>query len=221
MFLFVRNLNDWAFNVTNVSSMTAAELLLNGTDEDSFSGYTVESEGDIAAFGITGPEMTKLYNEATGESLVKLGTKTVAARRLFSVLERVAGTEASFTLPGKAKGKFKVKAETLPDTPTITRVTRKSKGVNLEPKEKAVPVREGTKQHKLLEALVDGTTLAQLLVLLSPWSAASIKSGLYHDVNTLKGYGVSTTDDDDGVQVYRLVYPEGVTEILVSVKKEK
>lgn len=215
MYLFVRNLNDFAFNITDVASMAAAELLLNSTDEDAFSGYTVESESDIVAFGITGPEMTKLYNEATGESLVKLGTKTVAARRLFPVLERVAGPEASFTLPGK------VKAKTLPDTPTIIQVTRKSKGVNLEPKEKAVPVREGTKQHKLLEALADGTTMAQLLILLSPWSASSIKSGLYHDVNTLKGYGVSTTIDDDGVQVYRLAYPEGVTEILVAVKKEK
>lgn len=113
---------------------------------------------------------------------------------------------------------------------------RRSKGVNLAPKpaDQIKTCRAGTRQAALIDALFDGATMWELEGVCPTWSRSSIVSGIYYDVNKLKGYGVRTelvtprelydtggheahaegylgTDDEHErfIPLYRLVLPEG------------
>ena len=95
---------------------------------------------------------------------------------------------------------------------------RKSAGVNLPAKDASQlrACRAGSKQAILIDHLAKGATLAELVAALEPWSASSVKSGLYWDVRQ-KGYGVRTETADDGTQRYHLVLPKGVEAPLAHV----
>ena len=72
-----------------------------------------------------------------------------------------------------------------------------------------VPCREGTKQARAVTLLArpEGATPEELVEACSPWSWETVKSFLYHDINSVKGYGLRS--EDDGRRLF-LVYPEGV-----------
>ena len=211
MFLIIRDLKSFDFNVTAVLDMGMAKGILddNKLDQEDYSVFTVESASELHDFGLSMDELTSIYTAGSGKAIKKFKTKTEGAKRVFPYLDTVATRATDFVLPGKkAKGK---KAAPGP---------RKSKGINIAPKAEVKPVRAGSKQHVLLAALDDGATLDDLVRVLPTWSPSTIKSALYHDVHNLKGYGVST-ELVDGTPVYILAMPEGMTEVLVSYKKEK
>ena len=212
MFLLIRNFKTSVFNVTRITDeQHAADLLdISGADGGDYAAHTVSSAEELGEFGLSFEESETLYEQGSGKKAPSWDTKAAGAKAAFIYLDSVAVSADDFVLPGK-----KSKAKKAPATGP-----RKSKGINVEPKSKAVPVRQGTKQHILLAALDDGATLADLQKALPTWSSATIKSALYHDVNNLKGYGIST-QLIDGEPLYTLVMPKGVEAILVTPTKEK
>ena len=74
-----------------------------------------------------------------------------------------------------------------------------------------VPCRAGTKQARAVDLLArpEGATPEDLLEACSPWSWETVKSFLYHDINSVKGYGIRS-EMIGGVTRLFLVYPEGV-----------
>ena len=79
---------------------------------------------------------------------------------------------------------------------------------NLRPTHmRLVPCREGTKQARLVDLLArpEGATPEELLEACKPWDWETVKSALYWDINTVKGYGVRS----GGARLF-LVLPEGV-----------
>ena len=178
--------------------------------------WTVDSENDLN-LELSGPEMVGIYNSLAGESLVKFPSKSIGAERTMPLVEKHA-------IPfEKLMGKTT-------DAPKKRRRGRADRGiVDIEPKERAVPCRPGTKQQTLISALSKGATIKQLVAALSSqhsgkdWKESSVKSGFYHDVNTLKGYGVRTEvvkEGDPSTYIYHLVYPKGITNVL-DPKKSK
>ena len=214
MFLLIRNFETSVFNVTKVTDDEHAANLLgtSGADGEDYAAHTVATAGELADFGLSFEESATIYELGSGKKAPSWDTKAAAAKAAFIYLDVTTVHADDFVLPGKKpKSKAKKPSATGP---------RKSKGINVEPKSKAVPVQFGTKQHVLLAALDDGATLADLQKALPTWSSATIKSALYHDVNNLKGYGIST-QLIDGEPLYTLVMPKGVEAIVVTPIKEK
>lgn len=211
MFLIVRNLKSFDFNITSVHDAAMASEILKDSniDGESYSAFTIESSEELHEFGFSMDELIALHAQGAGKAPKKFKTKSEGAKRVFPFLDQLAVRANDFVAPGKKpKGTPKASGP------------RKSKGVDIAPKDTVVAVREGTKQHLLLAALDDGATMAELEAVLPNWTTATIKSALYHDVNNLKGYGISTQVIND-VPVYTLEFPKGVEAILITPKKEK
>jgi len=75
---------------------------------------------------------------------------------------------------------------------------RRSRGINLAPKDAAKACRYGTKQAILVDLLFrsGGASMAELREALAPWKDITIKSGLGWDMNHQKGYGIRTTHEN-------------------------
>ena len=75
---------------------------------------------------------------------------------------------------------------------------RRSRGINLAPKDTAKACRWGTKQAILIDLLFrsGGASMAELREALAPWKDITIKSGLGWDMNHQKGYGIRTTHEN-------------------------
>ncbi|ARB06135.1 hypothetical protein FDH38_gp081 [Dinoroseobacter phage vB_DshS-R5C] len=100
-----------------------------------------------------------------------------------------------------------------PSTPKRVkgRVEIEPSGLNL------VPARHGSKQQQIIEMLArpEGASIDEMVADLarrdgSNWKPQSLMAGLYHHFPH-KGYGITTTEGDNGEYRYHLVYPEGVT----------
>lgn len=77
-----------------------------------------------------------------------------------------------------------------------------------------VPIREGTTQAVVRDALIVGVTFEELRALCitrkgKSWSDKAIQSLLYHDLRN-KGYGVRTDHCLDRGLIYRLIVPDAV-----------
>ncbi len=113
----------------------------------------------------------------------------------------------------------KIKATTLPSEMAkglakIKAAKARTTGINLAPKAKAYPCKEGTKQALFVDLLSrpHGATMEELMVAMStgkPWQEITVKSGLNWDMNKVKGYGIRTTKRGD-VDCYHLVLPAGM-----------
>lgn len=113
----------------------------------------------------------------------------------------------------------KIKATTLPSEMAkglakIKAAKARTTGINLAPKAKAYPCKEGTKQALFVDLLSrpQGATMEELMVAMStgkPWQEITVKSGLNWDMNKVKGYGIRTTKRGD-VDCYHLVLPAGM-----------
>jgi hypothetical protein len=84
-------------------------------------------------------------------------------------------------------------------------MARRRRGVNLtaKPSSELAACRAGSKQDHLAK----GSTLAELVAALEPWSDSSVKSALYWDIAKVKGY---TPRRRCGTQRDHLVLPKGV-----------
>lgn len=171
--------------------------------------WTVAKEEDIA--DMSTKEQVGLFNQLQDVQLVKFRSKTDGAHRVFPLLKGKAGDFDSISLqkPKNSKGFILL-------DPQIDRGN-------------VYPCRAGSKQASLVDALKNGATMAQLIKVCSSsnggknWTETSVKSGIYWDVNKLKGYGVRTELLKNGVHKYFLTYPEGMNEPLphTPVRKPK
>lgn len=200
---------------------------------EGLSGWVVEDQNHFEAV-VPKTAMVKVYNSLTGESLVKFQNKSAGASRTFPLLERNANPfdellgQSLTEVP--LKGRIEVPADEADEAPKekTVRRGRQDRGIhNVAPPvdpdtgrpQRLVECRAGTKQQNLIDALAKGATMSELLRVTSAefggkdWTESSVKSGLYHDVNTLKGYGIRTEVVEPGkpeTYVYHLVLPEGV-----------
>jgi hypothetical protein len=82
----------------------------------------------------------------------------------------------------------------------VAATARKPREVNVPVSKASYPIKEGTKQHALADALISGNTLAGLVRILQ-WAHGTVKSGFGWDMKN-KGYGVRT-EFMNGEEVYR------------------
>ena len=162
---------------------------------------------------LTGPQLVSLYNVLCDELNAGSGMGLVHVKRFSSAdvgIKRIVKSMADLHelkkgekpegVPAGAKELKSSKSKTIKTTtikPTPKKTSRRSKGVNLEPAERAVPCREGTKQARMVDILWIGASMPELLRVLAeggkPWQEVTVRSGLNWDMNKLKGYGIRTT----------------------------
>ena len=157
------------------------------------------TEQDLAT--MTGPELVALHNDCAAslgcEPVKRFGTKADAIRRTWAKVQ--AWKEKQQEAAAKqAKAK-----------------PRARRGTDLKPTGEPVkPCLIGSKQAVLVDELSrpDGVTMAQLIAALSaggkPWQEQTVRSGFGWDLKR-KGYGVRSTIDPDGAELFRLVVPDG------------
>lgn len=213
-----------------------ADLERFNTDEaipQEITGWEVTQPLDLGKTSLTNKELLDLYNANREQPLVKFPNKQAAMERTFDVFPNIAQPIADL-FPAPKKGAKKADPDTQREiaaeaksrkaTPRPPKATspkadtsdRKKVVINLEPQNKAYACREGTKQALLIDALAKGATLTELLNTCDKssggkvsWTENSVKSGIYWDVNKVKGYGIRTEFDKDGTPRYFLVYPKG------------
>lgn len=197
-------------DVTAFTSLEKAHPFINKNPK-------AEVIGDMADLleYFTAKQLVNIHNNLPGDHkpVKKFSSAPTGAKRIFAILETlpVQGDKTKTPSPN-------TEAQDVKD-PTPAK-PRKSKGVNIEPKAKVYPARAGSKQATLVDMLSRGAgaTMAQLIEALSafgkPWVEATVKSGFYWDMNSIKGYGIKTVVGEDGVAVYHLTYPEGITQPL-------
>lgn len=197
------------------------------------SGWPVTSANDLAKTSLSNKDLLDLFNSTRGDTpLVKFQDKHSAMERTFGVFPNIA-QPVSELFPAEKKGRkpadpdtkreIDAEAKSRREAPKPPKATSpkpagdnaRQKGViSLDAQNKAYPCREGTKQAALIDALAKGATMEQLIKVCSQggkkvWSENSVKSGIYWDVNKVKGYGIRTEFDAKGVARYFLVYPKG------------
>ncbi|MDB5177535.1 MAG: hypothetical protein JWN75_1203 [Candidatus Saccharibacteria bacterium] len=223
--------------ITRAPNATAGKALADQCD-----GYFISTAADLN--DLSGSNLVALFNllrkdKAVIEAMTndsqavppvpvnRFATKEAAVKRVWAMASymkaapseetvrevKAALTETVMSKPAQEALAKAVKAPKEPKVPT----TRKSKGVNLLPKETLSTAREGSVQALLIDTLAKGTTFENLREVLhahaatkengKPWQDVTIRSGLNWDVNHLKGYGITTAQDG----TMTLVYPAGVT----------
>ena len=147
-------------------------------------------------------EMIALYNNLNGSALKKFKDKVSGAERTYPLIKERAVQYSDFistknrAVRSRAKGTIHLDAQ--PTTKTV------------------YPCRMGTKQAALVDALKEGATMKELVEVCSKvnggknWTETSVKSGIYWDVNKIKGYGVRTETNNNGQARYFLTYPAGM-----------
>ena len=106
-------------------------------------------------------------------------------------------------------------------------VTSKSRNINIQPSGlPLIPGRHGSKQQLALDLLArdEGASLWELVVALRRNDGnlpkpETLTAGLYHHFPQ-KGYGISTTQDVNGVHRYHLVYPAGIDAVATPRRPE-
>lgn len=196
MFLVTEEKNGFAiFNATDKqtkSFMTDPKQAVRGKC------WAINNVSDIAE-EMTIKDQVGLFNQYNENKLVKFPTKAAGAQRVFPLLEE----HAELFQPAVPKKNVKAKQ--------VVGV------INLPADECVYSCRQGSKQACLVDALHKGATMQQLVEACSSkyggrdWSAPSVKSGMYWDINKLKGYGIRTELNEKGVHSYFLTFPDGMS----------
>ena len=163
--------------------------------------WVISNEKEMTA-EFSKQELVDLYNDLLGSDLKKFQDKASGAERTFPLLKEKAVSYSDFV-------------------PAVTGMTkRRARGtINLDAQDtvaRVYPCRAGTKQAALVDALKGGATMKELLDVCSKvnggknWTENSVKSGIYWDINKIKGYGVRTEVSNKGVARYFLTYPPGM-----------
>lgn len=205
-------------NLENLSvSFTTNAALASSTDL-----YVASTEEDLKE--LTGPLAVALYNTTAKEldnglaEVTRFADKKSMCRRLWANLvdlEAKRAEEASKAHldemplvlaknyePSEDFKKRHAVVNTGPakdtDYPAPAPKVRRSQGINLTPKAKVYPCREGSKQAILVDMLSrsGGATMEELIRALEhgkAWKEVTVKSGLNWDMNKVKGYGIRTT----------------------------
>lgn len=161
---------------------------------------------DVVLDSMKGSELVSLHNliaeNIEAKTVKRFSDHATAIKRTWAILEQ-------YQEWAQAEDPEPVQA------PKAPAKTRSSKGVNIQPKERIFPCRQGSKQSILVDMLSrpSGATMEQLQTALGkkgkPWTEATVRSGFYWDMNSIKGYGIST-EFKNGVAHYHLVMPEGM-----------
>jgi hypothetical protein len=156
--------------------------------------------------------MLALYNDLSGSDLKKFKDKVSGAERTFPLIREKA-----------------IRFEEL--IPAVRGMRPRTKGtisLDAQPTAKTIyPCRERTKQAALVDALKDGATMQELITVCSKvnggktWSENSVKSGIYWDINKIKGYGIRTEMNNKGVARYFLTFPPGMRAPLPHTPRRK
>jgi hypothetical protein len=201
-------------------------------------GWPVANANDLAKTSLSNADLLNLYNATREEPLVKFQNKQSAMERAFGVFPTLAHPISELLPPTQkeiddakkaiktakdASKAFKDAKKAGKSTDDASKAAKKvhesnrQKGkIDLEAQSKTYPCREGTKQALLIDSLAKGATIQELLAACGKqsggkvsWTETSVRSGIYWDVNKVKGYGIRTEFDTDGTPRYFLVYPKG------------
>lgn len=214
MFLITKNATKKTFDVFSAEEDKIDSFINDVTVDPSLMAWKITSPVDFEN-ELSKQDMVDLYNQISNSNLKKFQNKADGASRTYPLLEK----QSSELKKGYGK--------TVQKKASSRKKGKRLKGViNLAPKENVYECREGSKQAALVDALKNGATMQQLIVACSKknggaksWSENSVKSGVYWDVNKIKGYGIRTVVNDKGVATYHLTYPKGVTKPLPHKKR--
>lgn len=182
------------FSIYSATNKQSAQFMTDPKQAIKGRCWAINTVQDVAE-EMTVKEQIGLFNQLNDSQLVKFPSKAAGAQRIFPLLKEHASTFQ----PAKAKKK-----------------PQQVVGVITLPVDECLyTCRDRSKQAALVDSLKNGATMAQLVEACSAknggkdWTESSVKSGIYWDINKLKGYGVRTETDEKGVHRYFLVYPEG------------
>lgn len=149
--------------------------------------FVVGSPADLVNAPLTNKDLLSVFNSAQEKPLVKFKNRKSAVERTFDVFKQVAKD-----IPEQDLSRIKSVSK-----PSKRKTSRRKGIINLEPHVKAYPARMGSKQAALIDMLDTGATMDDLRRAVQmpgkkDWKDSSIKSGLYWDINKVKGYGIRT-----------------------------
>jgi len=198
-------------HVAEATRKQANEFMTDPTLAVDGSVWLIKGEHDLTA-ELRNQELVDLYNDLNDSSLVKFQSKLDGAARTYPLLKKFAVNYDEFTLKNTQKTSKKPR-----------------KGViSLEAQDSIYACREGSKQAALVGALSKGATIKELVTACSKgnggkksWSETSVRSGIYWDINKLKGYGIRTELSPADDPRYFLVYPTGMLAPLPHTPRSK
>lgn len=187
-------------------------------------GWKVESPRELVETSLTREELCNLHNRHVGlDGAIKPGerSKREIAHLIFDGLPKYAKpynlTPAKGDYYPPTKDADKQKPGPVSKTVQSKRLSRDEEWTT-EPL-KLVPQKATGCTAKLIDALKNGATIADLKKIVPNWQESSITSALHTDVRGKAGYGVKKVKVN-GEFTYSLVYPEGHTEPLPHIGKK-
>lgn len=226
MFLVTKHAKTGMVHVFNATAEIIDHFNVDEEIDAEIGGWKIESAGDLERTALTNGDMLKLYNTATEGSLVKFQNKKDAAGRTFDILDRVAqkypkadeaSEEANHVVHEveRALDENPEMPKKKSSKPKGERKPRKPAAFEREASTPLVPVRAGTKQALVIDALAKGATFEELVELTSAeksggksWAPRTVRTQVVWHISARRGYGLRTVEED-GRQVIYLTYPDG------------
>lgn len=193
------------------------ESAIAAADKSHPKGFAVATIANLAA--VATPILLEAFNflqeKAGSKPISRFSDRAAAERRTMEALtafykrevtepaekkarkEKVAAERAAKTAERAANRTPAKKKDATTSLSEFMKPTSNPKGINLNPKDKVHPAREGSKQAKIIDLMArkNGVTFRELYEALQdgrPWSPVTVRSGLSWDVNYVKGYGIRT-----------------------------
>jgi hypothetical protein len=211
-YLVTKHATTEAISVAHCTPEQFAEFEVDDNLDSAIMGWFITKPEDFGDSSLTNKDLLGVYNLSREENpLVKFPNKEAAFSRTFDVLDYVIAHQPAAAKPKKAAApKRERQAKT--QKGGITQPVRLTLAQDPENGGPIDSCRVGTKQSMLVDALArdNGASLAELIAMFPDWQVKSIRSGVYWDVATVKGYGIRTTWDGDDPR-FHLVYQPGMT----------
>jgi hypothetical protein len=180
-------------------------------------GWPVATPDQLAGTSLTREEMAELHNRHHSmDARFKVGerSKRDIARMIFDGLPKIA---KPYDITPSKSDYYPAPEKTPAPKQTTKKTSRKGPWETMPLELK--PQRADGCTARLIDVLRYGATLEQLKAAVPKWREETVLSALHTDVRTKAGYGVKKEMVGDEF-VYRLVYPQGVTEPLPHIVKK-
>lgn len=214
-YLVTKNATNNIVHVAHCTPDQFAEFEVDDSLDSAIMGWHVNRAEDFKDTSLTSKDLLSLYNVAREDDnqLVKFPSKQIAFERTFDALNYIIAKQTTVADSPKPKKAPKRERQAKSKKGGITQPVRLTLAQDAENGGPIDPCRVGTKQSMLVDALArdNGASLNELIAMFPDWQVKSIRSGVYWDVATVKGYGIRTTWDGEDDPRFHLVYQPGMT----------
>lgn len=217
---------DATSNKVHVFSATDEQIKsFNEADMgEAMMGWPVTSAAELADTSLTTGDLVELHNTSHPSSTLKPSatqSKRQIAQTVFDGLAKFAMPYDASLLKARRSTSTVVAKETTPMPATKPKRLSKDEPWRREPVLPIRAARAGKCSAFLIDVLKRGrVTVKELNAAVPNWQESSVTSALLTDINAKNGYGI-LKEHGDGEFVYSLIYPEGMTEPLAHITKEK